>query len=87
MAETPLRDHSEKCDHDADWYWEISGTQRQRVYQCNRAACPGGREVTIDRKAMQNVFIAHASDQLAPHVSMTAIDAALDSALDAALGI
>ena len=45
MPNRVLRDHSEECDHDDGWYWE--GTQEQRVYQCNQAACPGGKEVPL----------------------------------------
>ncbi len=41
-----LRDHSQPCEHDESWYWE--GTQAHKIYQCNQAACPGGREVTDD---------------------------------------
>ncbi len=44
MAERVLRDHSQPCDHDAEWSWE--GTAERRIYLCNVLACPGGREVT-----------------------------------------
>ncbi len=54
MAERVLRDHSEKCDHDADWYWE--GTPERRVYLCNVAECPGGREVTITEERSGDRF-------------------------------
>ena len=55
-------------------------------YDDTTEPCLGGRDITIDRRAMQNGFIAHASDQLHPHFSMTAIDDALDRALAAAIG-
>ena len=44
MADRVLRDHTEPCEDDADWYWE--GTPERRIYLCNVSECPGGREVT-----------------------------------------
>ena len=58
-----LRDHSQPCEHDAGWYWE--GTQARKIYQCNNAACPGGRVATID---LQSGF-----DAIAPYVSTRAL--------------
>ena len=67
----------------------IAADEIANVLVKQAVAASGGQLVdreAIDREAMQNVFIAHASDQLNPHFSMTAIDAALDLALDAAIG-
>ena len=76
-AERVLRDHSEKCDHDTDWYWE--GTPERRIYLCNVSECPGGREVTIDDEAMSEAVIALRKKPwgYSVHDGMTILDAAL----------
>ena len=84
MAETPLPSRKHFVDLVAGDF-RASESSEYRVLK----AYASGRLVdgeAIDREAMQNVFIAHAADQLDPHFSMTAIDAALDLAFDAAIG-
>ncbi len=82
MVETPLplRDHSQPCEHDAGWYWE--GTQARKIYQCNNAACPGGREVAINYEAAVAEYerwADHAGDDTRN------LDQALADVVDAAL--
>ena len=48
-----LRDHSQPCQHDTDWYWE--GQQDAKSYRCARPDCPGGQVVTINYEAAEEM--------------------------------
>ena len=80
MADRVLRDHSEPCDHDADWYWE--GTTERRIYLCNVSVCPGGREVTIDYEAAGSML----AELRRVHVVMVDADHSARRIIGAALG-
>ena len=75
-----LRDHSQPCDHDVDWYW--NGTPEQRIYLCNVPTCPGGQEVTIDYEAAGSML----AELRRVHVVMVDADHSARRIVDAALG-
>lgn len=42
-----LRDHSQPCEHDNNWYW--MGTREAKVYMCSLEECPGGAAIIAEK--------------------------------------